>query len=146
MVDLGIRQKHPGDRCRADAVNQPWGELLELLTGVGGGVDEEPRPLAPADRQRRLRTWSCADTSARRLAHLTTAIPLRKSPAGGRAENPNLHFADEAGRSLSRALEAAPASCRLPLIQVGRNLGAQIDALELRLDPRHIGPPLIRVV
>jgi hypothetical protein len=32
-------------------------------------------------------------TRARRVAHLATAVALRKAAAGGRAENPNTHVA-----------------------------------------------------
>jgi hypothetical protein len=44
------------------------------------------------------------------------AVPLRKSSAGGRAENPN-------------------ADCGLPVVVEG-DLAAEVDELELGLDPR----------
>ena len=70
-------------------------ERLELLTRVGRGVDEKPRPVVPADRQRGLRARSRAHAGARGLARLAMAVPLREPSAGGRAENTNAHVAEE---------------------------------------------------
>ena len=99
-------------------------------TQVRRGVDEEPRPVVAADRERRLRARTRALTRARGLAHLAVAVPLRKASAGGRAENANAHVASSAAEATSRFR-------RLPMEHVRRDLGTQLDDLELGLDPRH---------
>ena len=129
VVDLGVRQQHAGDRRSADAV-APRVERLELLTQVGRGVDEKPRPVGPADRERRLRARHGPDACAGGLADLAVAVPLREAAAGGRAENANAHVAAGAARGHG-------AIQRLPVEHVGRDLGAQLDDLKLRLNPRH---------
>ena len=123
MVDLRVRQQHAGDRRRADAVEVRRRERLELLPRVRRGVDEKPRPLDPADRQRRLRAGARALAGARGLTRCATAVPLRKSTSGGRAQNADAH-----GRRPFR---------RLPVEHVRRDFRAELDDLELRLDPRH---------
>ena len=70
VVDLRVGQQHAGDRRRADAVACGARERLELLTRVGRGVDEKPWPLAPADRERRLRAGR-ARTPARAASHVS---------------------------------------------------------------------------
>ena len=95
MVDLRVRQQNARDRLRADAVDASLIERRKLLTQVRRGVDEEPRPLAAADRERRLGARSRPDAPARGLADLTMAVPLRKPSAGGRPENVNAHVAEE---------------------------------------------------
>ena len=83
MINFRVGEQHARDRWRADLVNLTGRERLELLTGVRRGVDEKPRPVAPSDGQRRLRTGSCAHANPRCLAGLTMAVPLREAPAGG---------------------------------------------------------------
>ena len=95
VIDLRVRQQNARDRLRADAIDAPLIEGLELLTQVGRGVDEEPRPLAAADCERRLGARSRPDARARGLADLTMAVPLRRPSAGGRPENVNAHVAEE---------------------------------------------------
>lgn len=90
MIDLRISQENAGDRRNSDAV-VPRRERLELLARIRRGIDEEPRSLVPTNRQRRLRTRARAFADARGLTRLAMAIPLRKSPAGGRAQNSNSH-------------------------------------------------------
>jgi hypothetical protein len=116
MVDLGVCQKHARDRRRANAVDLPGCERLELLARVRRGVYEKPGPLGTTDSERRLCARPRPGTPARRLARLTTAVPLWKPSAGGRAENPN---ADRC----------------LPVVVEG-DLAAEVDELELGLDPR----------
>ena len=93
VVDLGVGQQHAGDRRRADAVDARGVERLELLAQVGRGVDEKPRPVVPADRERRLRAGSRAHAGARGLARPAVAVPLREASAGGRAQNADAHVA-----------------------------------------------------
>ena len=91
VVDLRIGQQHAGDRRHPDAVQ---------LHGLGA-----PR-AAGARRARRLRETTAprhrgspATTAyeaarvhrTRGLARLAMAVPLRKPPAGGRAQNANAH-------------------------------------------------------
>ena len=123
MVNLRIGQEDAGDRRSTDIIDLIGSELLELLTRVGRGVDEKPRSVVPAYGQRRLRTRARAHTGARGLARLAMAVPLRKASAGSRAQNADAH-----GRGFRL----------LPVVQVGGDLGAQLDELKLRLDPRHI--------
>ena len=94
VVDLRVGQEHARDRRRADAVDLPGCERLKLLARVRRGVDEKPRPLAAADRQRRLRARSRPDTDARGLARIAVAVPLRKPSAGGRSEDANAQAGD----------------------------------------------------
>ena len=91
VVDLRVGQQHAGDRRRADAVDARRRERLQLLTQVRRGVDEKPRAVGPADRQRRLRARSRPFTDARGLARPATAVPLRKPSSGGRAEDADAH-------------------------------------------------------
>ena len=116
MVDFRVGQKDARDRWRADLVDLSGREPLELLTGVGRGVYEKPGPVAASDRQRRLRTGSCPQTDPRSLTCLAMAVPLRESPAGGRAEDTNVHVAREAGRGPGQAPVATPGFGLLPVV------------------------------
>ena len=91
MVDLRVGQKHACDRRRADTVGPLRFERLELLARVRRGVYEKPRPFVATNRQRRLRPGARALTGTRGLARLAMAVPLRKPPARGRAQNSNSH-------------------------------------------------------
>jgi hypothetical protein len=91
VVDLRVGQQHARDRRRADAVHAR-AEHLELLRQVRRRVDEEPRPVAGADRERRLGPRR-ALTRARRVAHPAAAVPLRIATAGGGAEDADAHAA-----------------------------------------------------
>ncbi len=137
VVDLRVRQQDARNRGRADAVDAPRLERLQLLTDVWRGVDEKPRPVVSADRQRRLRARSRTDTSARGFAHAAMAVPLREPSAGGRAENTNAHVAEQARRGLRHAPEAMSRFGRLPAVQVGSDLGAELHDLKRWLDPGH---------
>ena len=100
VVDLRVGQQHARDRRRADAVHARV-EHLELLAQVRRGVDEEPRPVVPADRERRLGPRP-ALTRARGLAHPAAAVPLRIPSAGGGAEDADAHAAGSASYRWNR--------------------------------------------
>jgi hypothetical protein len=135
VVDFRIGQEHAADRRRADVVDLPRCQHLQLLAQVGRGVHEKPRSLAATDRQRRLRTRSRPYTRASGLARSATAVPLREASASGRAENAHTHGAEwEAARAERRGRVGTRL---LPAVEVGRDLRTEVEDLELRLDPRH---------
>ena len=111
-------------------------ERLELLARVRRGVYEKPRPLATANRERRLRTRSRPYTRPRGLARVAVAIPLRKPSAGGRAENANAHVAEGQDAAPGKAPEATSDRCSYSVVHVERDLATEVDVLELGLDPR----------
>ena len=69
---------------RASSVSSCCRRSGEALTRNHG-------PSLAADRERRLRAGPRPDASARGLARLATAVPLREPAPGGRAQNANAH-------------------------------------------------------
>ena len=108
-------------------------ERLELLAGVGRGVDEKPRPVAAADRERRLRPRSRAHTLARGLTRRQWQFHCGNPPPAAEPRTRTRTRHDEAVRSLRRTPEATPASDVLPVVEVGSDLGAEVDELKLGL-------------
>src|SRR3954452_22702605 len=65
------------------------------------------------------------------------SVPSRRT----RASSPRTRAPDEArrGPGAGRGPRLLRTSC-LPRVQVGRDLGAEVDHFELRLDPGHMAP------
>ena len=123
MVDLGVRQQDPCHGRGADAVAGSAASDSSCWRRSGEALARNHGPVVSADRERRLRPRSCAVTRARGLAGRAAAVPLRKPPTGGGAEDPDAHAGDDF-RSL-------------PVEDVRGDLRTQLDDLKLRLDPRH---------
>jgi hypothetical protein len=62
------------------------------------------------------------------------AIPLRKPPAGGRAENTNVHVAKDQDVASGTRLRPRRTAALL-VVQVEGDLATEVDELKVGLDP-----------
>ena len=98
MRDLGVRWSRPYERVLDGSRGVPWpvwfpGGRLNFTDNCVDRHVDAGRGAKPAivwegdDGQSRTLTYACG------LAHLAITVPLRKTSAGGRAEDANAHRA-----------------------------------------------------
>jgi hypothetical protein len=97
-----------------------FGGRLDLGTQVGRCIHQVPIVIVGADRQLRLASWFTLKRSLAQPTTVgTTAIPLRKAAAGGRAQDLDPH----AGRLDLRGAVAVNFAIQCDLVEVGFNPG-----------------------
>ncbi len=95
MIEIGTREDHPGYRSISYAFYRIWMDfwvVIQLLTKIGGGIDQKPSIIIHCDRQLRLGPGSNVWALVAQIGAVRAGtVPLRKAATCGGPQNLNPH-------------------------------------------------------